>query len=266
MTPPALHMETRGEGEPVICLHSGGMAGRQWYRLADELSPTHKMILPDLTGSGANPALTPGEAFEFHVDVDAVLALMAAEAQPVHLIGHSYGGLIALTAARTRPQQVRSVAVFDPVVMGVLYDAGDREGLADLQRYFDARDAIDTAAVGFTPWMAMFVDYWMGQGAWAALPGTTRAAYERVAYTVFREAESLLRDRTPRAAYQAIVAPVLVLSGTNSPAGARRAAALLASALPSGEARAIDGAGHMGPITHARIVNAAIAAHLRPEL
>ncbi len=79
---------------------------------------------------------------------------------------------------------------------------------------------------------------------------------------VFYEVWSLMHDRTPASAYATIQAPALFLGGETSPEAARRVVALLAEALPRGRARIIPGAGHMGPLTHARKVNELIAAHI----
>ena len=256
----------------MVALHSGGMSGRQWKRLADRLAPSFQVMLPDFLGSGESPpwpdpsapdpSIAPDALFDFHTDVDEVSALLASLAKPVHLIGHSYGGLIALTVAREHHAQVRSLAVYDPVAFGVLYDAHDEEGLADLGRAAEHPVFLDDEQGGNEAWFEAFVDYWNGTGAWKALPQPARDSFLRVGRKVYGEVRSLMNDRTPKAGYAELTMPALLLSGERSPAAARRVEAQLASALPAARLETIAGAGHMGPITHAGEVNALIQAHL----
>ena len=54
--------------------------------------------------------------------------------EPVHLIGHSYGGFVALQVAQQLPDRIGTIAAYDPVAFGVIRAAHDTSGLADLQR------------------------------------------------------------------------------------------------------------------------------------
>ncbi|WP_394827452.1 alpha/beta fold hydrolase [Pendulispora albinea] len=251
-----------GSGEPVVLLHSGGMSSRQWRRLMDRLAAGYRVLAPDFIGSGDNPPWPQGEPFHFDMDVAAVEAIVRDLARPIHLVGHSYGGFIAATLARKNPDIIRSLTLFDPVAMGVLHDAEDPEGLANLGTV-DGEDAFnDPALGGGDAWMEQFVDYWNGPGSWRALPATTRDAFLRVGKKVFYEVTTLLRDRTPCAAYGGVKAPALLLTGESSPIAARRVVHLLSESLPDATAHTIAGAGHMAPITHAGAVNDLIVQHI----
>ncbi|APR84678.1 alpha/beta superfamily hydrolase [Minicystis rosea] len=258
----SLNVTVRGEGPPVVLLHSGGMSGRQWRRLGDALVSTHRVIAPDFLGSGDNPPWPDEAPFHFDMDVAAVAEILAAEAAPTHVVGHSYGGLVALTLARKHSALVRSVAVYDPVAFGVLYDAADAEGLEDLAHAGDDPVFTDDARGGSEAWLQAFVDYWNGPGAWKAMPQPSREGFLRVGRKVFYEVRSLLADRTTRAAYASLPMPFLLMRGERSPAAARRVIALLAGAIPGATLLTLAGAGHMGPISHAAAVNEAIVRHV----
>jgi pimeloyl-ACP methyl ester carboxylesterase len=256
-----LHVETLGTGVPVIAVHSGGMSGRQWRKLAELLAPNHEVQLPDLLGSGRNPPWPDAKAFELSLDVDAVKTVLA-RAGSAHLVGHSYGGLIALMLARSSPESVLSLSLYDPVAFGVLYDPPDAVGLANLESARDNPVFTDDARGGSAEWLEVFVDYWNGKGAWKTLPAPARSAFEKVGRKVYYEVRSLEGDRTNASAYSGIHARTLLLTGEHTPAAARGVIARLASALPNAERLEISGAGHMGPITHAAEVNAAIQRNI----
>src|SRR5208282_3637476 len=116
-----LHVEDSGAGAPVVLLHSSGMSGRQWRRLAKSLvSRGLRAVVPDLAGHGESPAWPEPTPFTYRFDVERVSRLLESLESPAHVIGHSYGGLIALLASLASPSRVRSLALYDPVAFGVL--------------------------------------------------------------------------------------------------------------------------------------------------
>ena len=244
--------------DPVLLIHSGGFTSRQWRKLAELLASDYRVVAPDLLGYGAAGPWPDGKPFHFREDLDFLLSLIDA---PVHLVGHSYGGFLALQLALARPELVRSIAAYEPVAFGILDDIEDadaRAGLATVKRTWDPdASGVDEA------WLAAFVDWWNGPGAWTRLPEETRAAFRSVGWKVFQEVITLAADRTSRDTYATIAVPTLILGGAKSPLTERRVVEKLGASLPRGRAQLFPDVGHMGPITHAPLINAAIAEHLR---
>ncbi|MFO0667655.1 MAG: alpha/beta hydrolase [Polyangiaceae bacterium] len=262
-----LHVTTTGTGVPVLLLHSGGMSARQWRPLMAELEKkqTYRVIAPDFIGSGDNDPWDvtqgAGSDFKFEMDVEALLEVVQSLGAPVHVVGHSYGGFIALMLGLRAPYAIRSLSLYDPVAFGVLHASGDAIGLADLDRAASNPVFNDRAQCGTDAWFEVFVDYWNGKGSWRALPKPTREGFLRIGQKVFFEVYSLMQDRTPAAAYAHLRVPTLLLTGDHSPPAAHRVVELLAEAM-HGRSVFIRGAGHMGPITHGLTVNAHIVSFL----
>lgn len=236
----------------VIALHSSGMSGRQWRSLAERLAGEHRVVAPDFIGSGANPPWPADRPFHFSQDIAELTKLIAAQDEHVHLVGHSYGGFLVLQLLRDEATRarVRSIAIYDPVAFGVLASRPDGELPFD-----------DTTG-GDEAWFRIFVEWWNGEGAWDSLPAPSRAQFLKVGRKVYFEVKSLVFDETPASAYAPFTGPALVMNGERTPAPARRVGELVAEALPKGERILVAGAGHMGPLTHATLVNDAIASHL----
>lgn len=244
----------------VLMLHSGGMSGRQWRRLSEVLGL--EALAPDFLGCGNEPPWTDPDHFHFHQDLDRIENLLLEQDQPVHLIGHSYGGLIALQLSLRQPQRIASLAVYDPVAFGVLYSEGDEEGLRDLQEVAKNPVFLDDARGGGAEWMATFVNYWNGPGYWEFLPESTHHSFLRVGRKLYLEVRSLSRDRTPATAYQNLPMPTLLLYGGQSPRAAQRVVSILSRHIPAARLECLPQAGHMGPLTHAFQFEAAIQKHL----
>lgn len=264
-----LHVERRGPSSPassavtrpVLLLHSSGLSGRQWRRIErDVVAQGATAIVPDLTGHGLSPAWPEPTPFSFEIDVDRVASLIAREASPVHLVGHSYGGLVALKAAARAPSRIASLTLIDPVAFGVLADDPTGAGRDDLARIDFGWTPTDGASADEARerWLRTFVDYWGGEGAWSSLRDDARAEFRRVGWVVHEGARSLTLDRTPAAAYRSIDAPVELVIGALSPPAARRVVEILSQALPRATTTEVEGAGHMSPLTHNDRVSAAI--------
>jgi pimeloyl-ACP methyl ester carboxylesterase len=251
-----------GIGTHVILLHSGGLSSRQWGRFAEELAGGYRVVAPDFLGYGRSSRWPEDEEFHFILDALAIEALLDSIGEPVHLVGHSYGGFIALLVALHRPARVRSLAVFEPVAFGVLHSRHDAAGLSSLEAAGIENSLMDSRTGGQEPWLRAFVDYWSGEGAWDRLAEAARASFRAAGWKLFGEVRSLLLDRTPHQAYAMLSVPTLLLCGETSPIAARRVVALLAEAIPGARERTVAGAGHMGPLTHAAQVNGWIADHL----
>jgi pimeloyl-ACP methyl ester carboxylesterase len=251
-----------GAGRPVVLVHSTGLSAQQWARLSVRLARRRSVLAPDLLGYGRSEPWLDPDAFHFAEDVAVVAALLTELDEPAHLVGHSYGGLLALHAALRDPSRVRSLALYEPVAFGVLHARGDREALDDLDRADVDGTFFDPSGGGGPSWMRRFIEYWNGPGAFDALGEERRAALLATGRKAFLEVRSLLHDRTPPEAYAALACPTLLLAGSLSPLAARGVCRALAEALPRVSVETLEGAGHMAPVVQADRVNAAIEAHL----
>ncbi len=113
--PSGLHVHVFGpdDGRPVLALHGVTGHGGRFAVLAEQL-PELKVLAVDLRGHGHSP-MTPPWTFEQHVtDVLAVLDAHGLDRVPV--VGHSFGGAIAVHLARTAPSRVERLVLVDPAL------------------------------------------------------------------------------------------------------------------------------------------------------
>lgn len=263
--PRALAFDEAGGGPALVLLHSGGMSSRQWRRAAAHFAPSYRVLLPDLLGYGASGPWPEGEPFEIADEVRAVEAFLRGLGGPAHLVGHSYGGFIALRLALAAPDLVRSLALYEPVAFGVLDTWHDAEALEALVQGTpaDAPPIPGEQASPLEGFLRYFVNYWSGPNGWDTLRPAVREDFRRAAPKLRAEVSALLTDKTPPGAYAAIRAPTLLLSGERSPPDARHVATLLAGAIAGARLEVLPSAGHMGPLTHHEAFVGLIEAHLQ---
>ncbi|SDC98523.1 alpha/beta fold hydrolase [Actinokineospora iranica] len=111
-----LHVRVFGpdDARPLLALHGVTGHGARFRRLAESGLSGFRVIAPDLRGCGDSPRLPPWTLEQHAADLLAVLDAHRLDAVPV--VGHSYGGLIALHLARLAPQRVRRLVLLDPAV------------------------------------------------------------------------------------------------------------------------------------------------------
>ena len=252
-----------GSGETVVLLHCSASSGSQWRALAGQLQDRFHVIAPDLYGYGASEPWGGCGPFSLAAEAESVAALIARCAGPVHLVGHSYGGAVALRLALDQPARLHSLTLIEPVAFHLLRDAPDPDR-ALLEEIHALAAAVSEAVVTGDYWrgMARFVDYWSGPGSWVRLPEERRTALCRGIAKVALDFRAIFAEATPLAACRRIRVPTLVLRGGRSPATTRRIAELLAATLPVARLRTIADAGHMLPLSHREEVNRAILEHL----
>jgi pimeloyl-ACP methyl ester carboxylesterase len=250
-----------GAGAPVVLLHSSLSSKAQWTALAERLAPRFRVIALDLHGYGDNAMPDAVDSFtlddEVRLVADAVDRLVPPHVR-VHIVGHSYGGLVALRFAQRSRGRVASLSLYEPVAFNML--CGDPAALADVRQV--AESVMRFNAAGEHARAAqVFVDFWSGAGTYERLPNSAQAKLERQICKVPLDFQAALSWPPKPDAVRSIAVPTLLLSGNHSPAVAKHIVRELARSLPKRYVGRVD-AGHMGPMTEPHLVNPWIEAFI----
>ena len=256
-------LRVEGGGEPVILLHSSACSSRQWQGVQDQLGPGYRFLVPDLYGYGASQPWSRTRPMRLADEAAIVKRLLPTSHEPVHLIGHSYGGSVALSAALALGDRLASLTLIEPTVFHLLGADDPVEG--PYYREIETLAGTCRSAVRFGQLdrgMRHFVNYWNGPDAWYRLtPGQRTALSSRLSRVVLNFAAA--RHGAPgRKDYQSIMAPCLILCGTRSPAPVRHLSRILTEIMPNARHRTLSNLGHMAPLTHPQRVASVIADHM----
>lgn len=258
---------------PVMALHSSASSGGQWKALTRNLGWERPVLTPDLPGYGKASESAPlMTAADLAREAEWLLRNADLPAGPFHLVGHSYGGAVAMKLALLAPRRVRSLTLIEPVLFHLLSPAVV-PAMWDCERRLHRdivglRDRIRGAVAAGWPGhgMAAFVDFWSGEDTWRRLDPAKRRFLALQAKSVLRNFEAAFAENWSLDDVGRLNLPLQIVFGDTSPPVTRRLCDLLVEAAGKGNHRVtttrIFGGGHMAPITHAAAVNTAIVHHL----
>ncbi len=132
--PPYRFWETRsGAGTPVVLIHGLGGSADWWRRNFDALVAEHLVVAIDLVGFGRNRLFAKRTSLPLaFADIAALLARWIGSSfdGPVHLVGNSMGGQIAIHIAARRPDLVRSLTLVNS--SGIPFEIAPMQHLENL--------------------------------------------------------------------------------------------------------------------------------------
>lgn len=202
-------------------------------RLSRRLS--HRCVVRyDRRGYGRSVALGPPGSFAAQIaDLRDVIG-----DEPAVVVGHSYGGTVALGTAAAHPDAVCGIVLYESPI--------------PWQPWWPTRSAGAAAAAdGTSPEDAaeLFMQRVVGEDRWRRLPPSTRAARRAEGPTMVAELRHLRSDDPPFALGDVTV-PVLAGHGTEGAAHHARAARTVAEGVAQGRGFVVDGAGHGVHLSH----------------
>ena len=252
-----------GAGSAVVLLHCTLSSKNQWRALAGMIEGEHRAIAVDLYGYGETPMPEKREGFTLLDEVELVQALLdriLAPAESCHLVGHSYGGAVALRFCHRYPERVKTLTVFEPVAFHLLNraDPGLQPVLAmmsELELLLSQGERAEAAAT--------FLDYWSGPGSFAKFPARVQHDFARRTGKLALDFQALTGTPLTLDDYRELALPVTLIAGRASRTPALRVAQELCRTLPDCRPHWVD-TGHMGPVTHPELVNPIIRESLAP--
>jgi pimeloyl-ACP methyl ester carboxylesterase len=241
-------------GVSIVLLHATLSASVQLAGLARLLAARGPVLALDRRGSGDSPQPAP-RPLDVAVHVADVGALLDHEGVTAAiLVGHSFGGVVALEAAARLRGRVMAVVAWEPPY-GPLADGGTRAQFTAVALATERAHATGGAAAA----AATFLDGVAGDGAWEALPERSRAFLAAQGDGACADAALTGLDA---GGLGRIDVPVSILTGTASEPFYAPIARVVVARVPGAHLVALDRLRHTAPISDPEPVAAAILAAL----
>ena len=235
--------------------------GAVWRPLISAWENRLRCVTTSLLGYGGTAERrTTNDTFISH-EVDVVeWVIQRASGGHVHLVGHSFGGLVALAVALRNQVRLASLVIIEAPAAELLRERGEQQHYRAFRwmtdAYFAAFENGDAEAI------AAMIDFYGGAGTFASWPPRVRAyAVETTAVNILDWA-SAYGFPLSAASLAAIEIPTLVLSGGNSHPAMQRANALLFESMSRAALATLDRAAHFMIATHAAEISRLIREHV----
>ena len=130
--PPAPFFREAGSGPGVVCVHSNASTSGQWRGLMDLLAPRFHVLAADTYGAGRSPPWPQERKVALRDEVALLDPVFARAGDRFSLVGHSYGGGIALLGALVHRHRLHAMRSTSPA----LFSGVEHHPLLVLRRAF----------------------------------------------------------------------------------------------------------------------------------
>jgi pimeloyl-ACP methyl ester carboxylesterase len=255
-------LEAGSRGPAVVLVHSSVAGARQWRRLMDDLKDQCRLRAPNLYGYGKTPAWPAEMPQTLSRQARLIEAAMPPGADEVYLVGHSFGGSVAMKAAAQLGTRVAKLVLIETNPFYLLaqnsrFDAfAEAVALRDCIKKFGALGEWAVAAEAFA-------DYWGGAGTWRAMTLERRSTFAEALKPNFFEWDAVMNEATSMEEWAATLpSATLLVYDPATVAPIREIAQIMRRHCPPWTHRETPGAGHMAPLTHPELINPIVASFL----
>ena len=237
-----------GEGPVVLFLPGSYSTTAAWRQVQRHLNPGYRLVATSLCGYGGTTDTRSRQDCGIEHEVQVVQELIRHIGQPVHLVGHSFGGTVALAAALSRTVDIASLSLFEANPIPLIREHGGGKLYGETLRMSQAFEAAVNAGEQDAP--ARVIDFWGGPGVFAAMPDAVKAYCRETAAVNVLDWRTVTSDITANDC-AALDIPVLLVRGGEANPAMVAITDTLRSCLPDVRHFAVDGAGHFLITSHA---------------
>jgi pimeloyl-ACP methyl ester carboxylesterase len=213
-----------GHGEPIVLVTGAMMAASDWDRVGPHLRQFRFVRYTRRLYASVQTTREMARTHSLARELDDLRAVLDAVGEPVTLVGHSSGAVVALELARRDPERVRRLVLYEPPLPIDVPLGGEA---AERMRALIAAGKDGPALALFMREMVR-APLWMRALVRLVFPlaGLTRFAAAQLA-----DVDAVDAEARPVAEYAALALPTLLLRGASSPAHLRERVARLADVL-----------------------------------
>lgn len=251
-----------GKGPTVILLHSSVSGARQWRRLIADLENRYHVVAVNMMGYGATPSWKAGRPMRLDDQVDHVEAVLPPGDGSISIVGHSYGGTVAMKAAARFGARIRRLVLLEPNPFFLLKQAGRSEAFAEAMTVCGwIRTAAKTG--DWSTAAVPFADYWGGPGSWQVTPPDRRESFIEALKPNFHEWDSVLAETMPLEVWsRSLPEATMHAMAARTVRPIVEIGHLMQGACPHWRFETYAEGGHMAPLTHPALINPIVAGYL----
>ncbi|MGE0326078.1 MAG: alpha/beta fold hydrolase [Polyangiaceae bacterium] len=250
----------------ILCIHSTGTTSSLWAPVLEAARLKERGLLAGNLGYPPAPLVERGTPVSALDDARHVVSQLPDGTSRVHLLAHSYGGLVALHVMDLLGPRVASAFIYEPVVFRFMVNAKGADPAAVEQGSAFTADGSwfleDTQRGGSDEWLEQFIDYWNRPGSWQRMPEPLRTATRAVGWKMFQEVRACFYDERQLRGLTHD-APTTIAVGSSTTVASQAMSRTLAAAASNATLVELPQLSHMAPLTQPGALAPALVEHLR---
>jgi pimeloyl-ACP methyl ester carboxylesterase len=249
-----------GGGPTVVLVPGSCSTGAAWRPMIAQWENRLRCVTTSLCGYGGTAERRTTCDPSISHEADILESVIRRAGGRVHVVGHSFGGLVAIAVAIRKRVPLAGLVIVEAPAVELLRDRGEHDHYQAFRNMTDAYFAAFHA--GEREAIAAMIDFYGGAGTFASWPARVRAyAVETTAVNI-RDWASAYGFALCAPSLADIEVPALILRGGASHRAVQRANELLSQCLETASLATVAGAAHFMITTHAREVARMVAAHI----
>lgn len=249
-----------GSGPAIVLLPGSCSTGAAWRPVIAAWDNRFRCITTSLLGYGGTGERRTAGNHSISHNAEAMESVIRRTGGRVHLIGHSFGGLVALAIALRRRGSLASLVIIEAPAVDILRERKQDQHYRAFRRMTEAYFA--DFAGGNVEAIAAMIDFYGGAGTFASWPPRVRGYAVQTTPANMLDWADAYGFRLSEASLSTIKIPLLIVRGGASPPAVQCANALLCELSSNATLVTIDGAAHFAIASHAVEIASRIAAHV----
>ena len=258
--PASIEYKECGSGPTVVLVPGSCSTGAAWRSVVSHLGNGFRCVTTSLLGYGdTDESRTMADASIDH-ECRVVEEVIERAGGRVHLVGHSFGGLVALAVALRGHAPLASLTIFEAPAVGFLRGEGDGNHYRDFRNltdgYFRAYRSGNREAI------AAMIDFYGGPGTFASWPQRVRSHAVETTPVNMLDWAGAYAFTPSNTALSALAVPTQIIVGAMSHPAVQRANESVMQRIPGAVLSEIEGAAHFMIATHPEQVAKIISDHV----
>lgn len=246
-TPRLIDYHEAGHGPTVVLVPGSCSTGAAWRPVMAHLHG-FRCVTTSLLGYGGTAERRTPDETDITYEREIIETVIRRAGGPVHLVGHSFGGLTALAVALRGRVPLLSLTIAEAPAVDILKQTGEQQHYDTFRKM--SRAYSDAYTRGETNAIARMIDFYGGAGTFAAWPQRVRDYAIETTPANLLDWESAYGFRLTPASLASVNIPTLVIWGEISHPAVCRANELVSRYMPRADQATIAGASHFMIATH----------------
>ena len=238
-----------GEGPAILFIPGSFSTPSAWSAVQKSMPPYYRFISTSLCGYGSTEELRSIDNYGMNNLIDIIKAVADKIGQPVHLVGHSFGGMVALASALSDRFEILSISTFEANPITLIDTYRHRylfEETIKIKDEFEAAFKAENKDAA-----RIIIDFWGGNGSFASMPISVQQYCRQTAYNNVLDWYTALSFRAKADDYAKLSMPVLLVRGAHANTQMVQITKTLQACIPNQSSVIISNSAHFLITSHA---------------